>query len=118
MLEESSTVSGSAAPAREPRREIPEAEVSLTQSADQALQSLNTLYGALDTSLTQRMQDNPYATLAVAAGVGFVLGGGMRSPIGQMLVRLSVRTFAPPLVNAALHNALERAGALAQPTQP
>ena len=117
MLEETSTVSGSA-PAQSPRRELQEAQVPLAQSADEALQSLNTLYGALDTALTRRMEDNPYATLAVAAGVGFVLGGGMRSPIGQLLLRLSVKTFAPPLVNAALHNALERAGALAQPTQP
>lgn len=117
MLDPSSTVSSSTT-AQQPRRELPQEPASLTQSADEALQSLNTLYGAVDTALTRRMEDNPYATLAVAAGVGFVLGGGMRSSIGQMLVRLSVRTLAPPLVNAALHNALERAGALAQPTQP
>jgi hypothetical protein len=55
------------------------------------------------------MQGNPYVTLAAAAAVGFVVGGGMRSPIGQLLVRMSVRAFGPPLVNAALQNVLERA---------
>ena len=114
MLEQSSTT-GNGPAAAQTARDIPAPQASLTQSADEALQSLNTLYGALDTALTRRMADNPYATLAVAAGVGFVLGGGMRSSIGQVLVRLSVRTLAPPLVNAALHNAIERASALAAP---
>ena len=113
MLDQTSTISGSAA-AQQPRRESSIEQVSLTQSADDALQSLSTLYSATDAALSRRMQESPYATLAVAAGVGFVLGGGMRSSIGQMLVRLSVRSFAPPLVNMALHNVLERANALAQ----
>jgi len=112
MLDQTSTASGSAA--AQPRRESSVEQVSLTQSADEALQSLSTLYSAADAALSTRMQESPYATLAVAAGVGFVLGGGMRSSIGQMLVRLSVRSFAPPLVNMALHNVLERANALAQ----
>ena len=117
MLDQTSTVSGTAA--GQPRREATPEQASLTQSADDALQSLTTLYSAVDAALTKRMQDNPYATLAVAAGVGFVLGGGLRSPVGQLLVRLSVKTLAPPLVNAALHNAVERANnALAQQPAP
>ena len=112
MLDQTSTASGSAT--GQPRRESSIEQVSLTQSADEALQSLNTLYTAADAALSRRMQDNPYAALAVAAGVGFVLGGGMRSSIGQLLVRLSVRSIVPPLVNMALHNVLERASALVQ----
>jgi DUF883 C-terminal glycine zipper region len=88
---------------------------SLTASADQALQSAGQLYNALDAVVSKHVRDNPYATLAAAAGVGFVLGGGMRSPIGQVLLRLSVRAFGPPLVSAALHNAVERAQAATQP---
>jgi len=112
MLDQTSTSSGSAT--AQPRRESSIEHVSLTQSADEALQSLNTLYTAADAALSRRMQENPYATLAVAAGVGFVLGGGLRSSIGQLLIRLSVRSIAPPLVNMALHNVLERANALGQ----
>jgi ElaB/YqjD/DUF883 family membrane-anchored ribosome-binding protein len=114
MLDQTSTASGSATGQQQPRRESSIEQVTLTQSADEALQSLTTLYNAADAALSQRMRENPYGTLAVAAGVGFVLGGGMRSPMGQMLLRLSVKTFAPPLVNLAVHKVLERASALAQ----
>lgn len=113
MLDQTSTSSGSAT-GQKPRRESSIEQVSLTQSADEALQSLTSLYNAADAALSDRMRESPYATLAVAAGVGFVLGGGMRSTMGQMLLRLSVKTFAPPLVNMAVHKALERANALAQ----
>jgi ElaB/YqjD/DUF883 family membrane-anchored ribosome-binding protein len=113
MLDQTSTTSKSAS-AKHSKRESSIEAVSLSQSAGDAVQSLNTLYKAADSALSQRMQDNPYATLAVAAGVGFVLGGGMRSSVGQMLVRLSVKSFAPPLVNLALHNVIERANALVQ----
>lgn len=87
----------------------PQTEHSLTQSAGQAVQSVGELYRAADSALQNQMQGNPYVTLAAAAAVGFVVGGGMRSPIGQLLVRMSVRAFGPPLVNAALQNVLERA---------
>lgn len=119
MLEQQSTTSSAQQAGPAPRsQQAPqpqaashhaEAPVSLTQSADQALQSVTSLYSALDGVLQRQLQESPYVTLAAAAGVGFVLGGGMRSPIGQLLVRLSVRAFGPPLVNAALHGALERA---------
>jgi hypothetical protein len=83
---------------------------SVTEQADQALQSVGVLYNTVDQALHRQIQANPYATLAAAAGIGFVLGGGMRSAIGQMLLRVSVRTFGPPLVNAVVSGALERAG--------
>jgi len=114
MLDQTSTTTTSSGPQTRERAQKPD-PASLTQTADQALQSLSTLYGAAESELGRRMQENPYATLAVAAGVGFVLGGGMRSSIGQVLLRLSVKTVAPPLVNLALSKALERANALAQP---
>ncbi|MEY4580574.1 MAG: hypothetical protein RL701_5277 [Pseudomonadota bacterium] len=84
---------------------------SLTESADQAVKSVATLYSAVDGVLARQVQDSPYTTLAAAAAVGFVLGGGMRSPIGQLLLRLSVRTFGPPLVNAALQSVIEQTSA-------
>lgn len=122
MLEQSSTQTPHAAPAPKSRPEPEAAHTtaaddgkSLTQSAGQAVQSVSALYEAADSALQQQVDTNPYATLAAAAAVGFVLGGGMRSPIGQLLVRLSVRAFGPPLVNAALHTVLERATASFDP---
>jgi len=82
----------------------------LADSADQALQSVGALYNAVDEIVSKSVRESPYVTLAAAAGVGFVLGGGLRSPIGQVLMRVGVRAFGPPLVSAALHTAAERAG--------
>ena len=113
MLDQTSTTSNSGG-AQQSKRESSIEAVSLSQSAGEAAQSLNTLYRAADAALSQRMQENPYGTLAIAAGVGFVLGGGIRSSVGQMLIRLSVKSFAPPLVNLALHNVIDRANALVQ----
>lgn len=109
MLDQNATSTPQPGAAPRPRPSPVAADPSLTDSADQAFRSVAALYNAVDGSLARRVQDNPYATLAAAAGVGFILGGGMRSPIGQLLLRLSVRTFGPPLVNAALHNVIERA---------
>lgn len=110
MLETSTHSAAQPAPQQSKPRQAPQAEAAkLTDTADQALQSLGALYTAVDGALQQQVQSNPYATLGVAAGVGFVLGGGLASPMGQMLLRVSVRAFGPPLVNALLQNALERA---------
>lgn len=86
----------------------------ITESADLALQSVGELYSALDTAVSKHVRESPYVTLAAAAGVGFILGGGMRSPFGQLLVRVGVRAFGPPLVSAALHSVAERAQDLTQ----
>jgi len=94
------------------------APAGLTESADQALQSVGSLYNALDAVVSKQVRERPYVTLAAAAGVGFILGGGMRSPFGQVLMRVGVRAFGPPLVSAALHTAVERAQALTQQHEP
>jgi hypothetical protein len=96
----------------------PDPALGVTESADLALQSVGSLYNALDTAVAKQVRERPYATLAAAAGVGFILGGGMRSPFGQLLVRVGVRAFGPPLISAALHTAVERAQGLTQPQDP
>ena len=90
--------------------DVDKAQNSLTESADQALQSVGVLYNALDSVVSKHVRERPYVTLAAAAGVGFILGGGMRSPFGQVLMRVGVRAFGPPLVSVALHSVAERAG--------
>jgi ElaB/YqjD/DUF883 family membrane-anchored ribosome-binding protein len=110
MLETTTHSAAQPAPqTNKPRTAATPEPVSLTETADQAVQSLGTLYTAVDAALQKQVQANPYATLGVAAGVGFVLGGGLASPMGQMLLRVGVRAFGPPLVNALIHGALERA---------
>jgi hypothetical protein len=91
-----------------------EASPGITETADLALQSVGNLYSALDNAVSKHVSERPYVALAAAAGVGFILGGGMRSPFGQLLVRVGVRAFGPPLVSAALHSVAERAQGLTQ----
>jgi DUF883 C-terminal glycine zipper region len=40
----------------------------------------------LDRYLTEQVEERPYTTLGVAAGVGFVLGGGLRSRLTAVLL--------------------------------
>jgi ElaB/YqjD/DUF883 family membrane-anchored ribosome-binding protein len=100
--------------ASEQRQPQDQQALGVTESADLAMQSVGSLYSAVEQTVSKHVRERPYATLAAAAGVGFVLGGGMRSPFGQFLVRVGVRAFGPPLVSAALHNAVERAQGLTQ----
>jgi len=108
--------SGASRSSQSSRESETSASQGLAESADQALQSVGALYKAVDSIVSKQVRESPYVTLAAAAGVGFILGGGMRSPFGQVLMRVGVRAFGPPLVSAALHTAMERAG-LAQPQE-
>jgi len=60
-------------------------------SAETALE----LHRALD--LDRRVQQRPYATVAAAAGVGYVLGGGLFSAPTRRLLGLGLRVAAVAL---------------------
>jgi len=89
-------------------------DASIGQSAGQAVQSVGALYNALNEVALRQVQANPYATLGAAAAVGFVLGGGLASPIGRVLLRLSVKTFGPPIISAVMNGAVERVASATQ----
>lgn len=55
---------------------------------------------ALD--LKGRMERHPYATMAAAAGVGYVLGGGLFSRMTATAVRLGVRALLVPMLRNEL----------------
>lgn len=44
------------------------------------------------------MQRHPYQTLAAAVGVGYVLGGGLFTPLTLNVLRLGLRVATIPLV--------------------
>jgi hypothetical protein len=52
-------------------------------------ESIEGLRGRLD--LPHRMKNNPYGTLAVALGAGYVLGGGLFSSTTRRLVRVGLK---------------------------
>ena len=45
----------------------------------------------LERYLSEQVEQRPYTTLGVAAGVGFVLGGGLRSRLTAMLLGAATR---------------------------
>jgi hypothetical protein len=54
--------------------------------------------------LRGRVQRNPLGMVAVAAGVGYVLGGGLFSPLTGRLLRVGLRLALIPLVKSQLSN--------------
>ena len=62
--------------------------------------ALQTLYTQATTQLQQQVQERPYVALAAAAGIGFVLGGGLRSVTGRYLVRTTAQLVVPGVLAA------------------
>jgi hypothetical protein len=66
---------------------IMESSTSQFGQAAPALPPVRDLYQSLQT----RVEEQPYATLAAAAGIGFILGGGLFSRLGAKLVATAIR---------------------------
>ncbi len=56
-----------------------------------------------------RMDRHPYGMIAAAVGVGYVLGGGLFTPLTARIVRLGVRLAALPFVKDELIGMAEAA---------
>jgi hypothetical protein len=59
--------------------------------------------------LKGRVERHPYGTLLAALGVGYVLGGGLFTPLTASLLRLGVRLAALPFVKDELLSMAEQA---------
>ena len=80
---------------------------SAHQLLDEARSTFEDLGQAID--LRGRVQRHPYAMVAAALGVGYVLGGGLFSSLTFRLVGLGVRVAAIPLVKQQLVGLAEAA---------
>ena len=60
--------------------------------------------------LRGRVQKNPILMVAAAAGLGYVLGGGLFSPMTARLVRYGIRLAIIPLVKSQLAGIVGSAG--------
>jgi hypothetical protein len=80
---------------------------SAHQLMDEARSTLEDLGHALD--LTGRVQRHPYGMVATALGLGYVLGGGLLSPLTFRLVGMGVRLAAIPLLRNKLLGLAEAA---------
>jgi hypothetical protein len=61
-------------------------------------------------SLSRRMDQHPYRTLAAALGTGYILGGGLFSPVTRRLVgaglKIGLRVAAVPLLKEQISELL------------
>jgi ElaB/YqjD/DUF883 family membrane-anchored ribosome-binding protein len=83
------------------------ADAPLRVIADDAVRSVNALYRAANDELQRQTSESPYVALGVAAGIGFVVGGGLASPLGQALMRASFRAFGGTVLQTVLHASAE-----------
>ena len=75
-----------------------EAEASIQKAWHEASSALETLYSQASHKLQTTVQERPYAALAAAAGIGFVLGGGLRSVTGRYLLRTTAQVVLPSVL--------------------
>jgi hypothetical protein len=59
-------------------------------------------------ALVEQVRQHPYQALLVAAGVGYILGGGLFSRLTLSVVRTGLRMGALPMVQRTLIGALTR----------
>jgi len=68
--------------------------VELKDAWDDVSSSLGDLYRAADSFASEQTRTRPHVALGVAAGVGFVLGGGLASRLGGTLLSVGTRLVA------------------------
>lgn len=66
--------------------------------------------------LVRQLEERPYETLLVAAGLGYVLGGGLFTPLTARVVVVGLRAAVVPLVQLGLE-ALARTEARRDPVE-
>lgn len=65
-------------------------------------------------NLKGRLEKSPWLTMAASVGIGYVLGGGLFTPLSARLVRLGTRVLLLPLLRAQIEGL---ASGLAEPAQ-
>jgi hypothetical protein len=55
-----------------------------------------------DNPLGRAYRENPYAVVAAAVGIGYVLGGGLFTPFTRRVLRMGMRALIIPMVAAQI----------------
>jgi hypothetical protein len=88
---------------------ILEASRAVGEGSRRLAEELAGVAGGLDVS--DQIRTHPLRTVAIAAGVGYLLGGGLFSPLTRRLVRIGVRALVVPLVTRQFQAIAEGAAA-------
>jgi hypothetical protein len=70
-------------------------------AGDLAAEARSTLR-QIEALLEDQVRTRPYRTLLIAAGAGYVLGGGLASSLTREAIRLALRTMGPSMLAATL----------------
>lgn len=85
---------GGADRARSETRSIAEAGRQVGREARNLVSTARTAASELERSLRRRMEERPLATLATAAGCGYVVGGGLSPRITKLLFTVTAQLAA------------------------
>lgn len=97
---ESTTKTTSSSRTSQAERKAQEAGTDIQKAWGEASSALETLYTQASRELQHTVQERPYVALGVAAGIGFVLGGGLRSVTGRYLIRTTAQLVVPGVLAA------------------
>jgi ElaB/YqjD/DUF883 family membrane-anchored ribosome-binding protein len=97
---ETKTSSSRTSPAEKAERKAQEAGTEIQRAWTDASSAIETLYTQASRELQHTVQERPYVALGVAAGIGFVLGGGLRSVTGRYLLRTTAQLVVPGVLAA------------------
>ena len=77
------------------RKQSTASDADVQKAWNDATSALETLYDKASTKIQETVQERPYVALATAAGIGFVLGGGLGSVTGRFLLRTTAQLVVP-----------------------
>lgn len=89
------------------RWEPSELRETVTEAALKANSALNGVSDAV--GLTEKVEKSPYAMVAAALGIGYVVGGGLFTPTTVRLVRMGMKLTSIPMVRDRLLDVAEAA---------
>jgi hypothetical protein len=102
--------------------DLPDQEDGVGEQVKAFAQTANSaINGVADAvGLTEQVAKNPYAAVAAALGVGYVVGGGLFTPTTARLLRLGMKLASVPAVQDKLLDIAEAAldQVLAQANKP
>jgi len=80
---------------------------SIQEDAQALANTVNSATREVSSYLSQQLAERPYAALGVAAGVGFVLGGGLSARIASSLLTQGGRMLAASMIQHVLAPSVE-----------
>lgn len=92
----------------------------LTRDARKVVDDVQTIYynASERMNLGRLYQERPFVVLGAAAGIGYVLGGGLFTPFTARMLKLGARFLLLPMVTSQLERALPQQPPASSPNHP